>query len=153
MTRATRLWFHASNLLVAGSGGVYAWTAYACSPDDPFALVNHPLQPHALHLHVLSAPLLVLMIGMLWQSHALPRYRGGETASRATGVVLLVNALPMIASGVLIQTAVSPGWRIAWVVVHLLASACWVVGSALHSLHTWVRIPRLRRTGSPPPAR
>ena len=132
MTKATLLWFHASNLAVAGTGLVYAWTKYFCTPSDPFALVNHPLQPHVLHLHVLSAPLLIFMIGVYWQAHALPKWRGRSRDSRRSGILLMLNAVPMIASGVLIQTATSSGWRTAWIAVHLVASGCWLAGTVIH---------------------
>lgn len=132
MTPATHRWFHAANLVVVGSGCVYAWMSYLCEPSDPFAVVNHPLQPHVLHLHVLSAPLLVWMIGVFWQPHALAKRRGREPTSRRSGLILLFNAVPMIASGALIQTAVSPGWRNAWIGIHLVASALWIAGSFVH---------------------
>jgi hypothetical protein len=138
MTRTTNRWFHAANVLVITTGCVYAWTRYFCTPSDPFAVVNHPLQPHALHLHVLSAPLLVLMIGVFWQPHAWTKFRSRSPVSRRSGLVLLVNAIPMIASGFLIQTSVLPLWRNLWIGVHLVASACWLVGSLVH---WWVRRP------------
>ena len=49
-----------------------------------------------------------------------------------SGHVLLFTALPMILSGALIQTAVSPGWRNAWITVHLISSLLWRVGCFGH---------------------
>ena len=45
---------HAATLLVGGTGLVYAWMRYLVHPADPFAVVNHPLQPLAQHLHILA---------------------------------------------------------------------------------------------------
>jgi len=52
---------HVANLLVGGTGVVYAWMRYALQPDDPYAIVNHPLERDVQHLHILAAPLLTLL--------------------------------------------------------------------------------------------
>jgi hypothetical protein len=43
-------------------------------------------------------------------------------------------AVPMIVSGYLIQTAVTPAWRTAWIAIHLAASGLWVAGYLTHAL-------------------
>jgi hypothetical protein len=40
----------------------------------------------------------------------------------------------MIASGYLLQTATAPGWRQAWLGIHLVASALWLGGYLAHQL-------------------
>ena len=63
MTR-TEAWFsHVAAALVGGTGLVYGWMRYFAESDDPFAIANHPWQPHFQHLHVLTAPLLVFACG------------------------------------------------------------------------------------------
>ncbi len=125
---------HLATLAVGGTGVVYAFLRYALAPADPYAVVGHPLQPTVQHLHLLSAPLLVFAAGLVWRNHAWKHWRLGVAARRRTGVVLLANLLPMVASGYLLQTAVSPGWRRAWVVLHLVSSGLWLIGYLAHLL-------------------
>lgn len=132
MTRAERWLFHASNVLVAGTGGVYAWMLYALEPADEYALVNHELQPTFQHLHVWFAPLLVLMAGVLWRAHVAPQLRSKRPARRRSGLALLALLLPMVLSGYSIQVVSEPVWRNTWVIVHVASSALWCVSMLVH---------------------
>jgi hypothetical protein len=134
MTRCEAWSLHLSNALVAGTGLVYGWMAWLLEPADEFALVNHPLQPDLMHLHVLSAPLLVFATGLVWQRHVLARLRGGFRPRRRTGWSLAASVLPMIASGYLIQTSSDATWRSVWVALHLATSGLWVLGYLAHML-------------------
>lgn len=125
---------HVATLLVGGTGLVYAWMRYALEPADPFAVVHHPWEPAVQHLHVLTAPLLVFAVGVIWRRHIWKHYRERVPARRRSGLTLLVTAAPMIASGYLLQTAVDDTWRRTWLVVHLAASALWVLGYLGHQL-------------------
>lgn len=134
MTRTEALCFHSANALVAGTGLIYAWMAYGSASDDPYAIVNHPLQSTLQHLHVLAAPLLVFMGGVVWRPHALDQARSGMPRRRASGMALIGLLVPMAASGYALQTASDESWRRVWVGVHLAASAAWIVGSLAHLL-------------------
>ena len=137
MNRALRWILHLSNLLVSGSGVVYAWMLYFAEPDDPFAVVNHPWQPHLQHLHVLAAPLLVFALGLIWNAHVLGKLGNGRK-NRVVGVGLTTLFLPMAASGYLLQVAVDPGWRQTWTWVHVASSLLWVVAFSAHQAVAWV---------------
>ena len=101
--------------------------------DDPFAVASHPLEPPALALHVLAAPLGVLAIGMLLRHHVLARLLdAGFRRSRRSGWMLAATALPMIASGYLLQVAVAEGWRKAWLWTHLVTGGAWMLAWLLH---------------------
>ena len=132
MTRFEAWFLHGANLLVGGTGLVYAWMLYACEPADEFALVNHPLQPEVLHAHVLSAPLLVFGLGLVWRQHVAPRVLNGHRPRRKTGLTLALGALPMAASGYLLQTAQAELWRSVWLAVHLSTSALWIASYVAH---------------------
>lgn len=123
---------HVSTVLVAGTGVVYAVMRYLMAPADPFAVVNHPLQPTVQHLHVLAAPLLVFGAGLVWRDHVWKHYRQGVRQARRSGLGMLYTLVPMVVSGYLIQTTVTEGWRTAWIAVHLAASAIWLLGYAVH---------------------
>lgn len=132
MTRVQIWLLHISNLLVGGTGAAYAVMLYLLTPGDEFAVVNHPWQPHAQHLHVLFAPLLVFAVGFIWQSHALARKRKGVPARRKSGLDLLYTFFPMVFSGYLLQISVADAWRQAWVVVHVTVSVLWLLGYLVH---------------------
>ena len=132
MTRFDAWLFHIANGLVSVTGLVYAWMSYVMTTDDPYALVNHPWQPHLLHAHIVAAPMLVFVIGHLWHRHSLKLYRAGMIQGRRSGLSMMTLAFPMIVSGYLIQAAVEPVWRTAWVWVHVIASVLWITGSLGH---------------------
>ena len=134
MSRFEAWLVHLANILVGGTGLVYAWMRYVAKPVDPFAVVNHPWQPAMQHLHVVSAPLLVFAIGLLWKSHAWAGYRLRVRERRRSGLFLLASAAPMIASGYLLQTAADPAWRRAWLTVHLVSSTLWLAATLVHQL-------------------
>ena len=134
MNAFDRWLFYAANLLVGSSGLVYALLRYLVKPTDPYAVVNHPAQPLVQHLHVWTAPLLVFAFGHFFYHHAWAGWRGGVREGRRSGLTLLALGGPMIASGYLLQTATSEGWRTAWIVIHVAASLLWLAGAAGHLL-------------------
>lgn len=140
MSRLEQWTVHVSTLLVGGTGLVYAWMRYLLEPSDPFAVVNHPFQPTVQHLHVLTAPLLVFGIGIIWREHIWKHYRRGVHTGRRSGVSMLLTSIPMVLSGYLIQTTVTEGWRTAWIVIHVTTSVLWGAGYLSHS----VIVDRLR---------
>lgn len=133
MTRLEAWLVHVANLLVGGTGLAYAWFRYLAVPADEFS-VAHPWQGATQHAHVLAAPLLVFALGLIWRSHVWAGFRLGSPGRRRSGVTLLALAAPLVASGYLLQVAVEPGWRGAWVAVHLAASAFWILGTLAHQL-------------------
>lgn len=119
---------------MGGTGLVYAWMRYFATPVDEFSIVNHPWQPLVQHLHVWTAPALVFACGYLWHEHAWRYWRDNVRAGRRTGIGLILSCAPMIVSGYLIQTSVTPAWRQAWIVVHVAASLLFL---AAYVPHQW----------------
>lgn len=138
MSRTDAWLLHISNGLVTVTGLIYAWMAYLVKPEDPYAIVGHPWQPHVQHAHVWVAPLLVLVLGHLWSRHMQPHLQQGTRSRRTSGLGMLVAVLPMIFSGYAIQTAVEPLWRTVWVAVHLATSLFWIVGYLMHLTAKWI---------------
>jgi hypothetical protein len=143
MSRFEAMLLHVANVLVGGTGLVYAWVRYVAAPSDPFAVVNRPWQPQVQHLHVLLAPLLVFATGMIWRRHVLASWREEVRRRHRSGSALAWMLVPMIASGYLLQTAVDDRWRRAWVVVHLATSGLWIAGYLAHQIGA--RIAERRR--------
>lgn len=134
MTRAEAWFSHVSNLLVGGTGLVYAWTCYLTEPADPLAIANHPWQPALRHLHLLVAPLLVFACGLVWREHVWKRVRSGYPARRRSGLGLFALFAPMALSGYLLQTAADERWQRVWIVLHVASSLLWVLAYAVHQL-------------------
>lgn len=133
---------YGANLLVAGTGAVYAFMRYFLEPVDEWAVINHPWQPHIQHLHVLTAPLLVFACGLIWHRHVAGRIGSDEHRRGVSGPGLAVVFVPMIASGYLLQTTSTAGWRQTWLVLHLVTSGLWILLAATHVLR-W-RVSRAR---------
>ena len=133
MSRFEAWLLHLANLLVGGTGVAYALFRYFVKPDDPFANA-HPWQAPAQHAHVLVAPLLVFGLGLIFRSHAWAGVKLDVRARRRSGTALLAGAAPMIASGYLLQVAVEPSWRTAWIWVHLATGALWLGATIAHQV-------------------
>ena len=134
MTRALRIFTWAANVLVGGSGLVLWVMAWLMESDDPYAIVNHPGQPLAQHLHVLLAPLLVWNIGSIWVMHAWPYFRSPTGKRRLSGLLLLTLAAPMVFSGVALQISVQEASRNLWAWIHVLSSIVWIAAFLFHAL-------------------
>jgi thiamine biosynthesis lipoprotein len=137
MSRGEAWLVGAANLLVGGTGLVYAAMRYLLEPSDPYAVVNHPWQPAVQHFHILAAPLLVFAIGLIWHRHVRGGWQSGLATRRRGGLVLSFTLVPMVISGYLIQVAVGESWRTIWVAVHCIASALWVLAYGGHWLTSW----------------
>ena len=132
MTRFDRWLLYVANLLVGGTGMVYAWMRYILKPVEEFSIVNHPWQPFVQHAHVVVAPLLVFAIGCVWHHHAMLYLKSAVRPGRRSGTSMVFLALPMVLSGYLIQISVEESWRNAWIVVHVATSVLWLAGFAAH---------------------
>lgn len=152
MNRWERWTVHLGNILVGGTGSVYAWMLYLLEPADEFSIVRHPWQPAVQHLHIWTAPLLVFGAGLIWREHIWKHYKEGVRGRRRSGLSLLLSLAPMVVSGYLIQTAVSDAWRGAWVAIHLIASALWLAGYCGHIVPALMRQRARRRAKTAPGA-
>ncbi|HEY4565474.1 MAG TPA: hypothetical protein VIJ36_21035 [Thermoanaerobaculia bacterium] len=145
MSRFEAWMLHVSNLLVGGTGLVYAWMLYLVKPTDPYAVVNHPWQPQVQHLHILVAPLLVFTAGLVWRRHVWSQWKRGMEDRRRSGLSLVSLLVPMIVSGYLIQTSVDDRWRRIWVWVHLVTAGLWLLGYLAHQAMGYWRVKSVQR--------
>jgi hypothetical protein len=131
---AERRFLHASSLLVGGTGLVYGWMLWFAEPADEFSIVNHPWQPHALHAHIVLAPLLVFGCALIWRDHVWARVKAGFRMRRRTGLALFALFGPMVLSGYLLQVTVDELWHEVWVWTHVASSLVWLAGYGVHQL-------------------
>ena len=131
MSRPQIIYLHVCVALTAATGAIFAWMKYGMTTDDPFAVVNHPLQPHMLSTHVVVAPLLVFAFGWIFSDHIWPKFRL-DRRKRPSGLWSMMAIIPMTLSGYLMQVTTAEGPRYALGVVHWVTSGAFVVAYAVH---------------------
>ncbi|NIQ53211.1 MAG: hypothetical protein GWN71_07165 [Gammaproteobacteria bacterium] len=132
MTRFERWAVWSTSLATAVTGLVYVWMEYVLEPTEPWAVVNHPLQPWVLKAHILVAPLLVFALGMIVTRHIWRHVRTGVQAGRRSGLTAFLTLAPMVVTGYLLQVVTHEAW-LGWLAVaHIASGALFVVGLAAH---------------------
>ena len=147
MSRFQAWLLHLSVAAITVTGAAYAWMRYAMTTDDPFAVVNHPWQPHALHLHVLAAPVIVFALGLVFADHIWPKYESRMRARRRSGVGALWTMIPMVASGYLLQVLTNETALQAMKVTHWVSSAIFVLAYVAHQVLRPRASVEIRRPG------
>lgn len=128
-------------LLVSVTGGAYFWMKYILVNTDPFAVVNHPWQPAMLAAHLVASPPLLLMFGVLLNSHILRKVRATGLPNRKTGLLSLGTFFAMVASGYLLQVVTSELLSQALVTIHVATGSVFSVTYVVH-LVVSVRLAR-----------
>jgi dipeptide/tripeptide permease len=140
--RWERWGLNASALTVSVSGFAYLWMKYFLSSSDPFAIVNHPWQVPMLSLHVVTSPVFILIVGIVFQSHVTKKLRASRMPNRKTGYGSLGMFAAMVLSGYLLQVAADPTWLRALVAVHVASG---IVFSVTYLAHLLISFRLVRR--------
>lgn len=144
MTRFEKILTWSSIAVVSLTGFVYAWMKFLMEPTDPWAVVNHPLQPFVLKLHIVTAPFLVFAIGILFARHILPQLRARARTARLSGTSAAWLIVPMVLSGYLIQAITHATLLQAMVLVHLATGSIFALAAGGHWLSARLRDRRTR---------
>ena len=134
MSRWEQWTVHLATLLVGGTGLVYAWMRYLMTPSDPYAVVNHPLQPWFLKAHIIVSPFLLPALGMILVGHVWKHYTGRITWGRRSGILSILVFLPMVVTGYLIQSVTGQGWLEALAIAHIVAGFLFLLGLGAHQV-------------------
>jgi hypothetical protein len=134
MTRAQVALFQISMILMTATGVVFAWMKYFMKSDDPFAVVNHPMQPWMLAAHVVIAPLSLFAIGWIFGPHIGPGLSNPYAPKRKSGLWSFIGIAPMVFSGYLLQVSTGDTMRKAMSVTHWIASAFFLAAYVVHLL-------------------
>jgi hypothetical protein len=133
MNRLEAWLLHLSTIVLTITGMVYAYMHYLMKPADPFSVINSPLEPYMLDVHIVAAPVLVVAIGIILHSHILFKIEGGSRSARKSGLILIPLFLLMAASGYLLQiTAGSINRFFFW--LHLGSGSLWALVYLAHHL-------------------
>ena len=131
---------HLSVLLAGISGFVYGGLLYFGASEDEYGIVVHPWVPFFQALHVVTVPLFVLALGMIWNYHIVAKLRSLAKVRRRSGITLVSQAIPMIVSGYALQVSVDEFWRLIWMWAHIVTSSFFSIVFVVHLL---VRIKRI----------
>lgn len=134
MSRLQLIWLHVSIAITTITGIVFAVMKYFMKPVDEFSVVNHPIQPHMLAVHVVVAPVALFILGWTFSNHMLPKYRFGNGERRKSGISAMWLILPMTLSAYLLQVATAEPLRQAMAVAHWVSSGVFVLAYAVHLL-------------------
>ncbi len=138
MNRGQVFWLHASALITALSGAVFALMKYFMTSSDEFAVANHPWQPYMLAAHVVAAPLFLFMLGWTFANHMVPKSRYGTHKARVTGQSSMWLIVPMAFSGYLMQIATNDAIRKAMAIAHWSTSALFAIVYLVHLIKYWM---------------
>jgi hypothetical protein len=136
--------FNAVSAVVAVSGFLYLWMKYLLVSDDPLAVVNHPLQPWVLDLHVLSGPALLVMFGIIYSAHVAVNL-ARRVQPRRSGIASLVTFATMALSGYLLQVVVNETAHLLAVWLHIGSG---VVFAGSYAAHVVTSIRQRYRNGA-----
>ena len=136
MTRFER-WTVWSSAIATGLTGLgFMWAKYFVPPPDQWSVVNHPLEPWFLKLHIVTAPVFVFAVGLIATRHIIPHLKKREPSGRRSGLIMVWMFLPMALTGYLIQVVSSPRWLVPLVVVHILTGCAFLLGIAGHRVRS-----------------
>ena len=147
MKRWERWSFNGLNIVVAVTGLAYFYMKYLLLVDDPFSVVNHPWQSSMLALHVVAAPFVILVFGIVLRSHIVKKLVSNGQPDRRTGWTSLISFSAMALSGYLLQVASSVAWLDTLVIVHVGTSIVFIIGYGAHLVIGW-RLLWAANTGS-----
>jgi hypothetical protein len=124
--------FNLLTAAVAATGVAYFVMKYAMQSDDPFSLVNHPWQPAMLHLHVLLAPALIFVFGLVFQAHVGRKIGARGIGNRRSGYLSLVTFAAMTVSGYLLQVVTDPGTARLAMWTHVVTGCVFTIAYTIH---------------------
>lgn len=136
--------------LVTLTGVLYFWMKYMIENDDPFALVNHPMQPWMLDAHVLAAPAFLVLFGIIFNSHIGAKL-GRRIPNRRSGLLALATVVVMTGSGYLLQVVTGERARQVTLVAHIVSGCVFALAYVVH-LTVSIRMLRAQRALSGTPA-
>lgn len=132
-----------STLTVATGLGLF-WAKYLTETDDPWAVINHPLQPWFLKAHILVVPLFIFAIGAVSLRHFWLHWANGVLHGRTSGALAALAVAPLILTGYLLQVITHEFLLSVIAITHIVLGIVFFGGILLHQ----VFVRRRRRVGA-----
>ena len=95
------LWLSTAGTLVTGVA--YWWMKDMMTAAEPWAVINHPLQPWMLKAHILVAPVLVFAVGLITTRHIWKHFRQGVKKGRRSGLIAAATFAALVVTGYVLQ--------------------------------------------------
>ena len=140
-----RVWhrraFTGLSALVAATGIVYFWMKDLLVADDPLALVNHPLQPMMLDLHLVSGPALLVIFGVVFNAHVAAQLQR-RAPLRRSGLASLATFAAMAMTGYVLPVLVDERVHLAMRWLHIVSGLVFAISYGIHlvaGLRLWRR--------------
>lgn len=124
--------FLSCNILISLIGVIYFIFKYFFQVETSFGLRPHSLTSSLLHLHIISVPLLVLIVGYIAGIHIAPKLRSKKLSRRTSGLTLIISFLFMVITGYLLQVGFDPEVNDFISIIHLVISALWLLATVWH---------------------
>ncbi len=143
MTRFER-WSVWSSAIATGLTGLgFFWAKYLVASSEPWAVVNHPLEPWFLKIHIVVAPLFVFAVGLITTRHILVHIRARIRKGRSSGLAMMWLIIPMVGSSYLIQVVSATGW-LTWIaLVHIVTGTVFLLAIVAHRVRISSRQSRV----------
>ena len=143
MSRFERWTVWASAAATAVTGLAFFWAKHLAESADPWAVINHPLEPWFLKTHIVFSPVFLFAVGLILMRHIVPHIKQKVRRGRRSGLIMVWTLIPMAVRGTLLPDVASPGWVAGLVVVHVGTGVLFVAGLAGHAVALVMR--RVRR--------
>ncbi len=134
MSRFERWAVWTTSLLTVATGLAYLWLKYGLEPAEPWAVINHPLQPVVLKAHIVVSPLLLFAIGMIATRHIWRHWRSGVGWGRRSGVTTVLATAPMVLTGYLIQVVTAAPLLAVAQWIHVGTGVVFALGLGVHQV-------------------
>jgi len=123
-----------SHYVITITGIIYYLVKNFFQVQGEWGVESHPFEVHLQHFHILSVPILLVAISMIFKDHVLKKIISKSRLMKKSGISLLVLAIIMIFSGYGIQVAMSTIVRNAMINIHLVSSLAWIVVFLYHQI-------------------
>lgn len=143
MTRGTANGIHLLMSTLTATGLLLLWMVFLADPPAPedgeFFAIEHTGESTIRAIHILTGPILIFLVGLVWGSHVWARIRNGATARRRTGIILTVLFPLLGLSGYAVQIATDESLRLLLGWGHAIIG---VLFAGMFVTHLCVRPPK-----------
>jgi uncharacterized membrane protein len=130
MTKFERRVFTLSNLAISLIGILYLIYKYFFVVDTDYGERPHQFTSDLLHLHIITVPLLVLLVGYLYSEHIYPKLKSKKNKRKKSGILIIATFIAMSLSGYVLQ--VSTEGLSTTGIIHSAVSVVWIVATLWH---------------------
>lgn len=132
MTLIEKRLFILTNLIISSVGVLYFIFKTFFDVETPYGVRPHEFTSSLLHAHIITVPLLLIIVGLILGKHSIPKLRAKKNKRKISGISLIVFFVLMTFSGYLLQVGLGLDsiFLIGW--GHILISVLWMLVSFWH---------------------